>query len=69
MVSQQQPQSYIETNPWSEQFQFSAMSDDQVLEAVSRVGNEFDPSFVGFPWEDVATLDWMDWSNLPEYRI
>lgn len=69
MVPQQQPQSYIETSPWAEQFQFSAMSDDQVLEAVSRVGNEFDPSFVGFPWEDAATLDWMDWSNLPEYRI
>jgi hypothetical protein len=64
-----QPQPYIETSPWAEQFQFSAMSDDQVLEAVSRVGNEFDPSFGGFPWEDAATLDWMDWSNLPEYRI
>lgn len=66
----QQTQSFMETSPWSEQFQFSAMSDDQVLEAVSRVGNEFDPSFgPGFPWEDAATLDWMDWSNLPEYRI
>jgi hypothetical protein len=62
-------QPYIEASPWSEQFQFSAMSDDQVMEALSRVSNDFDPSFGGFPWEDTATLDWMDWSNLPEYRI
>ena len=57
--------------PWTEQFQFSAMSDDQVMEALSRVGNEFDPGFgaAGFAWEDAATLDWMDWSNLPEYRM
>jgi hypothetical protein len=62
-------QPYMEQSPWAEQFQFSAMSDDQVMEALSRVGNDFDPSFGGFPWEDTATLDWMDWSNLPEYRI
>ncbi|KAB5559581.1 hypothetical protein GE09DRAFT_1235790 [Coniochaeta sp. 2T2.1] len=75
-------QPYMEPSPWAEQsFQFSAMSDDQVMEALSRVGNEFDPSGGGgfgglggvggssFPWEDTATLDWMDWSNLPEYRI
>ncbi|KAH8902835.1 hypothetical protein BR93DRAFT_919389 [Coniochaeta sp. PMI_546] len=62
-------QPYMEASPWSEQFQFSAMSDDQVMEALSRVGNDFDPSFGGFPWEDTATLDWMDWSNLPEYRL
>jgi len=62
-------QPYMEPSPWAEQFQFSAMSDDQVMEALSRVGNDFDPSFGGFPWEDTATLDWMDWSNLPEYRI
>lgn len=62
-------QPYMEPSPWAEQFQFSAMSDDQVMEALSRVGNDFDPSFGGFPWEDTATLDWMDWSNLPEYRL
>lgn len=62
-------QPYIEASPWAEQFQFSAMSDDQVMEALSRVGNEFDHSFGGIPWEDAATLDWMDWSNLPEYRL
>lgn len=62
-------QPYMEPSPWAEQFQFSAMSDDQVMEALSRVGNDFDPSFGGFAWEDTATLDWMDWSNLPEYRI
>lgn len=63
-------QPYMEPGPWAaEQFQFSAMSDDQVMEALSRVGNDFDASFGGFPWEDTATLDWMDWSNLPEYRI
>jgi hypothetical protein len=60
---------YMEPSPWAEQFQFSAMSDDQVMEALRRVGNDFDPGFGGFPWEDTATLDWMDWSNLPEYRI
>jgi hypothetical protein len=69
IAAAQQQQPYMEAStPWSEQFQLSAMSDDQMMEALSRVGNEFDANFAGFSWEDTP-LDWMDWSNLPEYRI
>lgn len=66
-------QPFMEASPWTEHFQFSSMSDDQVMEAISKVGNDFDPGYgaAGFAWEDTATLDWMDYSNLPapEYRI
>ena len=55
---------------WSEPIQFSSMSDDQVVEALSRVNNEFDPAVSMYPpWDDPAALDWMSWSNLPEFGV
>ena len=51
----------------AESFQFSSMSDDQIVEALNRAGNEFDPGFGQLSWEDAAALDWMNWSNLPEF--
>jgi hypothetical protein len=45
------------------------MSDDQIVEALSRVNNEFDPAISMYPWEDAAALDWLSWSNLPEFGV
>ncbi|KAL2117565.1 hypothetical protein VTJ04DRAFT_7225 [Mycothermus thermophilus] len=59
---------FLEQPPmWSEPIQFSSMSDDQIVEALSRVNNEFDPGLSMYPWDDAAALDWLNWSNLPEF--
>jgi hypothetical protein len=53
---------------WSEPIQFSTMSHDQIVEALSHVGNEFDPDFSMYnAWDDPTALDWMNWSNMPEF--
>ncbi|KAK4231837.1 hypothetical protein QBC38DRAFT_506276 [Podospora fimiseda] len=58
---------FLEPSIWSEPIQFSSMSDDQIVEALSRVGNEFDPGLNMYPWDDAAALDWLNWSNLPDF--
>ncbi|KAK4664244.1 uncharacterized protein QC763_503860 [Podospora pseudopauciseta] len=58
---------FLEPPIWSEPIQFSSMSDDQVVEALSRVNNEFDPALNMYPWDDAAALDWLNWSNLPDF--
>ncbi|KAK0713160.1 hypothetical protein B0T26DRAFT_358356 [Lasiosphaeria miniovina] len=58
---------FLEPPIWSEPIQFSSMSDDQIVEALSRVGNEFDPGLSMYPWDDAAALDWLNWSNLPDF--
>jgi hypothetical protein len=60
---------FMEPPLWSEPIQFSSMSDDQVVEALSRVNNEFDPAMSMYPWDDPAALDWLSWSNLPEFGV
>ncbi|KAK0611648.1 hypothetical protein B0T14DRAFT_540692 [Immersiella caudata] len=60
---------FMEPPIWSEPIQFSSMSDDQVVEALSRVNNEFDPAMSMYPWDDPAALDWLSWSNLPEFGV
>ncbi|KAK0648724.1 hypothetical protein B0T16DRAFT_326020 [Cercophora newfieldiana] len=60
---------FMEPPVWSEPIQFSSMSDDQVVEALSRVNNEFDPAMSMYPWDDPAALDWLSWSNLPEFGV
>ncbi len=57
---------YVE-RVWAEPVQFSSMSDDQIAEALNRVGNEFDPDLNMVSWDDAAALDWLNWSNLPEF--
>jgi hypothetical protein len=53
---------------WSEPIQFSTMSDDQIVEALSRVTNDFDPDLSMYgAWDDNTALDWMNWSNMPEF--
>ncbi|EAQ83356.1 hypothetical protein CHGG_09760 [Chaetomium globosum CBS 148.51] len=51
---------FMEPPPWSEPIQFSSMSDDQIVEALSRVNNEFDPALSMYPWDDAAALDWLN---------
>ncbi|KAK3317726.1 hypothetical protein B0T19DRAFT_296719 [Cercophora scortea] len=58
---------YMDPPVWSEPIQFSSMSDDQIVEALSRVNNEFEPGMSMYPWDDAAALDWLNWSNLPEF--
>lgn len=68
----------------SDLFQFSAMSDDQIVEALNRTGGEFDPGGfgsgvggvgangvgTGFSWEDATNFDYMlNWNNLPDYGL
>ncbi|KAL2131195.1 hypothetical protein VTI74DRAFT_5421 [Chaetomium olivicolor] len=59
--------SFLEPPVWSEPIQFSSMSDDQIVEALSRVNNEFDPALSMYPWDDTAALDWLSWTNLPDF--
>lgn len=58
---------FLEPPLWSEPVQFSSMSDDQIVEALSRVNNDFDPGLSMYPWDDAAALDWLNWSNLPDF--
>lgn len=58
---------FLEPSLWSEPIHFSSMSDDQIVEALSRVGSEFDPGLNMYPWDDAAALDWLNWSNLPDF--
>jgi hypothetical protein len=68
----------------SDLFQFSAMSDNQIVEALNRTGREFDPGGfasgiggvgangggTGFSWEDATNFDYMlNWNNLPDYGL
>ena len=58
---------FLEPPLWTEPVQFSSMSDDQIVEALSRVNNDFDPALSMYPWDDAAALDWLNWSNLPDF--
>jgi hypothetical protein len=46
-----------------EPLQFSAMSDDQIVEAVNRAGNAWDilPNEITF--DEAANLNWFEWGN------
>lgn len=49
---------------WPETLQFSAMSDDQILQVLNQPGNDFGPSFGGLSWDDMSNFDWLHW---PEF--
>ncbi|CAM1502623.1 Fc.00g073990.m01.CDS01 [Cosmosporella sp. VM-42] len=49
---------------WPETLQFSAMSDDQIVQALNQPGNDFEPSFGGLSWDDMTNFDWLYW---PEF--
>ncbi|KAL2836205.1 Zn(II)2Cys6 transcription factor [Aspergillus pseudoustus] len=53
---------------WSEPLQFSAMSDDQIIDAVNRAGTAFGASVPDVPLDDMLSWDWLDISN-PEFSF
>ena len=55
----QQPQ-YM----WSEPVQFSAMSNDQIMQVLNQPGNAFQPSFDGLNFDDTSNFDWLSWPDL-----
>ncbi|RDW83996.1 uncharacterized protein DSM5745_04322 [Aspergillus mulundensis] len=53
---------------WSEPMQFSAMSDDQIIDAVNRAGIAFGASVPDVPLDDMMSWDWLDIGN-PEFNF
>ncbi len=49
-VVSQPSMGYVVPPAYTEQIQFSSMSDDQIAEALNRVGSEFDPDLTMFSW-------------------
>lgn len=50
--------------PISEVLQFSAMSDDQINEAINNAGDELGNYLPDFQMDDKTGLDWLDWFNM-----
>ncbi|KAE9381066.1 hypothetical protein N431DRAFT_490528 [Stipitochalara longipes BDJ] len=48
----------------AEFLQFSAMSDDQITEAINNAGQELETYMPSFQMDDKAGLDWLDWFNM-----
>ena len=46
----------------SELYQFSAMSDNQIIEAINNAGDEL--CMPNFQMDDKTGLDWLDWFNM-----
>ncbi|PVH99961.1 hypothetical protein DM02DRAFT_527985 [Periconia macrospinosa] len=50
------------TTAWADPFQFSAMSDNQIIETVMNVG-DFNSSLLDVALQDPNAFMWMDWIN------
>ncbi|KAJ5709834.1 hypothetical protein N7493_009426 [Penicillium malachiteum] len=48
---------------WTEPMQFSAMSDNQIIDAVNRAGSAFGASIPDVPVDDMLSWDWLDFAN------
>lgn len=48
---------------WLEPLQFSAMSDDQIVDAVNRAGSAFGASIPDVPVDDMLSWDWLDFAQ------
>jgi hypothetical protein len=48
---------------WSEPMHFSAMSDNQIVDAVNRAGTAFGASIPDVPLDDMLNWDWLDFAN------
>jgi hypothetical protein len=48
----------------AEFLQFSAMSDDQITEAINNAGQELETYMPTFQMDDKTGLDWLDWFNM-----
>ncbi|KAL4812074.1 hypothetical protein BDW67DRAFT_135275 [Aspergillus spinulosporus] len=53
---------------WSEPMQFSAMSDDQIIDAVNRAGTAFGAGVPDVPLDDLMSWNWLDIAN-PEFNL
>ncbi|KAL4868947.1 hypothetical protein BDV12DRAFT_89991 [Aspergillus spectabilis] len=53
---------------WSEPLHFSAMSDDQIIDAVNRAGSAFGASVPDVPLDDMMSWDWFDTAN-PDFNF
>jgi hypothetical protein len=42
---------------------FSAMSDNQIVDAVNRAGTAFGASIPDVPLDDMLSWDWLDFAN------
>jgi hypothetical protein len=51
-------------NLWPETFQFSTMSDDQILRILNEPSNDLEPTFGGLSWEDMGNFDWLYWPEI-----
>jgi hypothetical protein len=49
---------------WPEPIHFSAMSDDQIVQALNQPGNDFEPSFGGLSWDDMTNFEWLYWPEV-----
>ncbi|KAM0429756.1 hypothetical protein ACHAPT_006362 [Fusarium lateritium] len=59
------PNSFLEPQTlWPEPLQFSAMSDDQIVQALNQPGNDFEPSFGGLSWDDMTNFEWLYWPEV-----
>jgi len=47
---------------WMEPLQFSAMSDDQIIDAVNRAGTAFGTTVPDVPLDDMLRWDWLDFA-------
>lgn len=54
---------------WSEPLQFSAMSDDQVIDAVNRAGTAFGTSVPDVPLDDMMNWEWLDLGNTTDFSL
>lgn len=50
--------------PMADLLQFSAMSDDQINEAINNAGDELVMSLPDFHMDDSTGLDWLNWFNI-----
>lgn len=53
---------------WFEPLQFSAMSDNQIVDAVNRAGTAFGASIPDVPLDDMLNWDWLDFAN-PDFNF
>ena len=51
---------------WPEALQFSAMSDDQIVQVLNQPGNEFEASLGAVSWDEMNNFEWLQW---PEFGV
>lgn len=54
---------------WSEPLQFSAMSDDQIIDAVNRAGTAFGTNVPDVPLDDMMNWEWLDLGNTTDFSF